>query len=159
MNVNLDDYDIYHKKTKGIRLRIPRDAFLSMVMALSHCIEKYTRGIEFIVLTSADADDELDELEQAKESAENLRKGIFDVLHPFLSEMESDRGWRHYGASYDDRYLTRIPDMDREILWACGSEKLLVDIIKFTLDCPITDWDSDDLCDWVYELKRGEHTF
>ena len=159
MNVDLNDYDIHHKGTGAIRLRIPRDVFISMMLALGHCIEKYTRGIEFIVLTCADADDELDELKQAKESAENLRKEIFDVLHPFLSEMESDGGWCHYGANYSDRYLTEIPDLEREVLWACGSEKLLVDIIKFTLDCPITDWDSDDLCDWVYELKRGEHKF
>ena len=156
MNVDLNDYDIYHNKTKGIRLRIPRRVFAGMMLAFSHCIEKYTRGIGFIVHTSADADDELNELEQAKESAENLRKEIFDKISFFLWNME-DGG--HYGVNYSDRCMTLVPDMDREIMWACGSEKLLVNIIEFTLDCPITDWDSDDICDWIYELRRGKYTF
>ena len=156
MNVDLNDYDIYHNNTKGIRLRIPRRVFISMLLALSHCIEKCTRGIGFIVHTSADADDELNELEQAKESAENLRIKIFDELDCFLYLMESGD---HYGANYSDRYLTEIPDMDRDIEWACGSEKLLVDIIKFALECPIAVDDIGELTDWAHEIKTGKHKF
>ena len=158
MNVNLDDYDVRHKGTGAIRLKIPRPVFLPMMLALSHCIERYIVGIEFIVLTSADADDELDELEQAKESAENLKKALFSKLHEFLWDMENGR---HYGESYDDRYLTNIPDLERDHQWACGSEKLLADIIEFALNCPMADWESYDheLHDWVDGLKVGDYKF
>ena len=160
MNVNLDDYDVRHKKTKGIRLRIPRDVFISMMLALSHCIEKYEGKIgelyHLLPPGKAEDDNKVIELKQAKESAKNLRIEIFDKLDCFLYLMESGD---HYGANYSDRYLTEIPDLERDIEWACGSDKLLVDIIKFALKCPIAVDDIGELTDWAHEIKTGEHKF
>lgn len=130
MDVDLDNYDIHHKNTGAIRIRIPRTVFVLMLMALSHCIEKYIAGINSIALTCDfwRIDDELDELNQSRESAENLRKGI------------------------SDRLLT--PDSDEEVLWACGEEKVIADIIEYVSKRP-----QSELTDWVQELKRGEHKF
>ena len=93
MNVNLDDYDVRHKKTKGIRLRIPRDVFISMMLALSHCIEKYEGKIgelyHLLPPGKAEDDNKVIELKQAKESAKNLRIEIFDKLDCLLYLMES----------------------------------------------------------------------
>ena len=133
-----------------------------MLMALSHCIEKYEGKIgdlyHLLPPGKAEDDDEVIELEQAEESAKNLRKALFSKLHEFLWDMESGR---HYGESYDNRYLTNIPDLERDHLWACGSDRLLADIIEFALNCPMADWDSYDheLNDWVDGLKVGDYKF
>ncbi len=158
MNVNLDDYDVRHSQTGAIRLKIPRSVFPTMMMALSHWIERYIAGIEFIVLTWADADDELEELKQAKESAENLRKEIFDKLDGIVWYVDlNGKAWPTESPA-----ALRELDKSKEVLWACGSDKLLADIIEFGLECPManmTNMATEELTDWVHELKDGEHKF